>query len=625
MPISGPNIDIEYDPSLGGGGGSSGSGNENINYNKDYVFFKDITPDFLDSDRSDNVGFSDLNRLTYLLHSWGFSDVNVSNITEWKISSYNQYTNDGPRLEWKGNLFVRAPGLDLLKCKNKNKTSFQICTDIKEDNYILLNTHASGYSETTWKWIHISEFGFGILKNDTYLWNYKQAPFDLINPDISSKYTGDGNNSYNITSVGVIKKDYIGKLNQVVLTKFRIGENINNKEYISGYFQKDCELYPYKKENEFGYYSQLDSIYPKYKYFNLGELEVIGTNFYNRKFDFPYVRLNGNDFVFQANNQISVTRNISQYDIYLCYVPPLTLNSEYSMEAPATGRILNYNTDAIGSWRTFEEYFPTSSSLHANLSEAKYNIKLARNSSEVSGNTIPSYQSPVYYKLDINGSFSWKDCKWTKDSSINFNTIIGTKDLTLQYNLDSCYSILKSGLESSTDTEDFLYWKEQWYNRFIIKSSFEVATSCFTFSIPLRNIPYFKNDSSKHIYEYKTYGLDTESYISPGRIVGYSYNPDNGKPYVSDNAIWWSRRKHNNNIYIVSPYAELPKIDLSNQTIYRSKTSLLKDGIFGTYSCHEPKKQIAKTPWAEDEMQLAGINDTTTEGFYCLFALKKEK
>ena len=625
MPISGPNIDIEYDPSLGSGGGSSGSGNENINYNKDYVFFKDITPDFLDSDRSDNVGFSDLNRLTYLLHSWGFSDVNVSNITEWKISSYNQYTNDGPRLEWKGNLFVRAPGLDLLKCKNKNKTSFQICTDIKKDNYILLNTHASGYSETAWKWIHISEFGFGILKNDTYLWNYKQAPFDLINPDISSKYTGDGNNSYNRTSVGVIKKDYIGRLNQVVLTKFRIGENINNKEYISGYFQDYCELYPYKKENEFGYYSQLDSIYQKYKYFNLGELEVIGTNFYNRKFDFPYVRLNGNDFVFQANNQTSVTRDISQYDIYLCYVPPLTLNSEYSMEAPATGTILNGNTDFIGSWRTFDEYFSTSSSLHANLSEAKYNIKLTKNSSEVSLKTAPSYQSPVYYKLDRNGSFSWKDCKWTKDNSINFNMIIGTKNLTLKYNLDSCYSILKSGLESSTDTEDFLYWKKQWYNRFIIKSSFAVATSCFTFSIPLRNIPYFKNDSSKHIYKYKTYGLDTESYISSGRIVGYSYKPDNGKPYVTDNAIWWSCRKHDNNIYIVSPYAELPKIDLSNQTIYRSKTSLLKDGIFGTYSCHEPKKQIANTPWAEDEMQLAGINDTTTEGFYCLFALKKEK
>lgn len=190
-----------------------------------------------------------------------------------------------------------------------------------------------------------------MLKNDTYLWNYKQSPVDLINPDISSKYTGDGSNPYNITSVEVIKKDYIGRLNQVVLTKFRIGENINNKEYISGYFQEYCELYPYKKENDFGYYSQLDSIYQKYKYkyFNLGELEVIGTNFYNRKFDFPYIRLNGNDFCFQANNQTAVIRDISQYDIYLCYVPPLTLSNEYSMEAPATGKILHDNTDGIGS------------------------------------------------------------------------------------------------------------------------------------------------------------------------------------------------------------------------------------------------------------------------------------
>jgi hypothetical protein len=41
---------------------------------------------------------------------------------------------------------VKASGLDSLKCKNKDKTSFQTCTDIQEDNYILLNTHASGYS-----------------------------------------------------------------------------------------------------------------------------------------------------------------------------------------------------------------------------------------------------------------------------------------------------------------------------------------------------------------------------------------------------------------------------------------------------------------------------------------------
>ena len=123
-----------------------------------------------------------------------------------------------------------------------------------------------------------------------------------------------------------------------------------NKKIILIDLKTTSHLYDFNiSMNEFGYYSQLDSIYPKYKYFNLGELEVIGTNFYNRKFDFPYVRLNGNDFGFQANKQTSVTRNISQYDIYLCYVPPLTLNSEYSMEAPATGTILNRNTDVIGS------------------------------------------------------------------------------------------------------------------------------------------------------------------------------------------------------------------------------------------------------------------------------------
>lgn len=139
------------------------------NYNKEYVFFKDITPIIVESDRSSGSGFTNLNRLTTILHSWGFSDVNVSNVTEWKISGKNQYPNHGPRLEWKGNLFVKAPGLDSLKCKNKDKTSFQTCTDIQEDNYILLNTHASSYSGAAWKWIHISEFGFAMCQDKCYL------------------------------------------------------------------------------------------------------------------------------------------------------------------------------------------------------------------------------------------------------------------------------------------------------------------------------------------------------------------------------------------------------------------------------------------------------------------------
>lgn len=522
-------------------------------------------------------------------------------------------------LTWLGAELILTPNdsyCSYLKLKNKSNTDLRYY--YKKDGSFSLGESGS---------IYIYEFGFGMLKNDTYLWKEKQTPFDLINSDISAKYTGDGNNSYNRTSVGVIKKDYIGRLNQVVLTKFRVGDNINNKEYISGYFQENVELYPYKN-NDFGYYSQLDRILQKSKYFNLGELEVIGTNFYNRNFDFPNVRLNGNNFIFQPNNQTAIIRDIGEYHIYLCYVPPLTLDSQYSMKAPAKGMGSNSNTITMGSWRTYDEDFEHSSRIHVYLSEAKYNIKLAMKNSTGWAPTVVAYKTPKYYKLDRNGNFSWKDCSWIEDNSINFNRIIGTHSLTLQYNLNSCYDILKGRISSSTDPEDFLYWSKNLYNRFIIRGgSFTIATTCFSFSIQLGNVPYFIEDDDKHIYKYTSDGLGIESYISPGRVVSYGYNPDYGKPYVgqNDNAIWWSRRKFNESQYVVSQYAELPKIDLSNQTIYRSTTSLLKNGIFGTYSCHESGKQISNSRWVEDEMQLAGINDTTTEGFYCLFALKKEK
>ena len=38
-------------------------------YNKEYVFFKDVTPIILESDRSSGSGFTNLNRLTTILHS----------------------------------------------------------------------------------------------------------------------------------------------------------------------------------------------------------------------------------------------------------------------------------------------------------------------------------------------------------------------------------------------------------------------------------------------------------------------------------------------------------------------------------------------------------------------------
>ena len=133
----------------------------------DPIYLKDVTPEFLDSDRS-GTGFTDTNRLKELLSDWGLES-DVSQVTLWKISTVNQYQNDGPRLEWQGNLFVRATRLHLLKCKNKDHTKYQLCSDLHTDNWLLLNTGASSYSNADWKWIHITELGFAMRQTCAFL------------------------------------------------------------------------------------------------------------------------------------------------------------------------------------------------------------------------------------------------------------------------------------------------------------------------------------------------------------------------------------------------------------------------------------------------------------------------
>ena len=160
MAINGPNIDIEQ------GGIGGGSGINNI------LYFKDIIPSYRESDCVDQTN---IERLKELLLSWGFLNVIVSDVSLWKIAT--QYS-DGPRLEWKGNLYIQSVGLHYLKCKNKDKSSYQVCYDLYSSGYILLNTHASGYNNTDWKWIYISELGFGINVKSTYLWDDKN---DILN------------------------------------------------------------------------------------------------------------------------------------------------------------------------------------------------------------------------------------------------------------------------------------------------------------------------------------------------------------------------------------------------------------------------------------------------------------
>ena len=133
------------------------------------LYYKNIKPIFSSSDRSSSTGFTDTNRLKTLLLRWGFSEVDVSQVTEWKISALNQYISDGPRLEWKGKLFVKDSKLHLLKCRNKDNTKKQTCYDLRLGEFILLNTHASGYNSADWKYIHITELGFAMRATCAFL------------------------------------------------------------------------------------------------------------------------------------------------------------------------------------------------------------------------------------------------------------------------------------------------------------------------------------------------------------------------------------------------------------------------------------------------------------------------
>lgn len=163
MAINGPNINIEQG-GIGGGGTINVGGKISIDINN-IIYFKDIIPSYKESDCIDQTN---IERLKELLLSWGFLDVIVSDVSLWKIAT--QYSN-GPRLEWKGNLYVQSVGLHYLKCKNKDKSSYQGCYDLYSSGYILLNTHASGYNNADWKWIYISELGFGIDAKSTYIWD----------------------------------------------------------------------------------------------------------------------------------------------------------------------------------------------------------------------------------------------------------------------------------------------------------------------------------------------------------------------------------------------------------------------------------------------------------------------
>lgn len=202
MAISGPNIDIEQDNTSGGATVTTGK----------ILYFKDVKPTYQSSDTSDSTNKE---RLKTLLLSWGFSDVNVTGVTMWKIAT--QYTTAGPRLEWKGSLSVSCSGLHALKCKNKDKTSYQLCTDIQSNNTVLLDTNASTYSDADWKWIHVSELGFGMNKNIAFQWQNNAWNYNkLLTPN---EWVSMNVNKIN-SNIAEIDNDFTGLEDVTLPTKY---------------------------------------------------------------------------------------------------------------------------------------------------------------------------------------------------------------------------------------------------------------------------------------------------------------------------------------------------------------------------------------------------------------------
>ena len=194
-----------------------------------YVFYKDIIPAFLDADRSGSEGFTDTSRLETLLKDWGFSDIDIEEGTIWKISSKNQYAEDGPRLEWKGKLYVRGiDQLQVIKWKNKNKTKYNKSVKNSEGRFCL-NDGATPYSNSEYVYIHISEIGFGMPNNRCFIWKNENG----------DEWTVDKSPlDYEYTEWGVNDSSEVKNKGKIIPFNTSVIQDLNGNEVLTEHLEK---------------------------------------------------------------------------------------------------------------------------------------------------------------------------------------------------------------------------------------------------------------------------------------------------------------------------------------------------------------------------------------------------
>ena len=362
MAKGGPNIEIEQ------GGIDGGSGINNI------LYFKDIIPSYKESDC---VEQTNIERLKELLLSWGFLNAVVSEVSLWKIAT--QYS-DGPRLEWKGNLYIQSVGLHYLKCKNKDKSSYQVCHDLYSSGYILLNTHASGYNNTDWKWIYISELGFGIDTKSTYLWDDKN---DILNKfsipnqfvaaigenELSKKeqFTSDIIDSYGDT----VKYEYLNQIASYhTIPRYYIGNkaksfksisfdyNVKTSETNGQFIFDDSIGYKGGSRKDAKYWSFYPQVYPIVVFNNMNDIdahysEFIGIGYYDKLNEHSFTYSNGklkiDNTEVTVNNNDEVVFYIRKHGIWQAAQP-----SPADKWAVRTNQVLELTSETNTATLTFE-------------------------------------------------------------------------------------------------------------------------------------------------------------------------------------------------------------------------------------------------------------------------------
>lgn len=470
--------------------------------------------------------------------------------------------------------------------------------------------------------------------SNTYLWNNTSAPFDLFS------FTPPAEIDSYRKVIGTEVEEIGGwKYDKVLMKNFRL----NNEKYI-GYYQLPNVTIRSKQKKDIGYKNSNDEkYYPATvaKYFNFGKIKILCTNFYDREMDNATITITNKGVTYSEQFY-----SADMYDFYLYYVPPLNLDPNIKIVCPNRSKVdKNIATVEKCKWVDVGTKFAnipewTYSQVEYNLTPGKIELnddetKIKKEKSDI----ILSYQLGHIYSLSktIDSDLIWQNANWIRLDSSPLKQLFNTRSYILQYKLDRYIN--------GWWTTDELIDAQKNSNRYLEDGSYKrAASTCFNLNIQLKNVPIFTT-SVNH-----KFNLDSDSY--EGKII-------NGRGWdgYNSNNIYWVNTNYGDEKQLTS---KSPLIDFSTQTVFRCLKSLGFDmpnndnfnpsmdyrinsncHLYGSWYTYGEKNSNSnnhpypyfsanssiqgENVWSGNIMSVIAKNDTTTEGFYCLLYMLKDK